>query len=153
MNTIERFIQMGERQAPLLAFRRFTFNLGMETGEAAQALLNAAKELGAVERDHLYGTTLNAWLLQGSKPPMWAVRGAMHWLESHGWQPSAEYESSDFAWWAFCKSKNFDTFEDAAAAVPPQWPAKVRSEASAWLQQIMQIKLERQQRKEQDDAL
>lgn len=154
MNSIERFTQLGERQAPLLAFRRFTFNQGMETGVAAKALLDAAKALGLTEREQLYGNTLNDWLLPGGKPPMWAISGAMHYLETNGWQPSTEYEASDYAWWAYCKSKRFASYDEAAATIPANWPPHVRENAAAWLQQVMQIKLERQlQRQEQDDAV
>lgn len=149
MSMIETFTQMQERQAPLLAFRRFTFNMGMETEPAARVLLDAAKSLGLVDRDHLYGNTLNAWLLPDGKPPMWAVRGAMHWLETHGWQPSS---SSDMAWFAFCKSKSFDDYEEAAATIPSQWPDDVRQDAAGWLLQIMNIKRERQ-KQEKHDAL
>lgn len=152
MHPIERLTQFTERQAPLLAFRRYTFNLGMTTEQAAKVMLGSAKELGLIERDHFYGNTLNAWLLPDGKPPMWSLMGAMYWLESNGWQPSVEHESSDYAWWAYCKSKRFDTYEAAVETIPTNWPQAVRDEASAWLHQVMLAKATRQQMRAVEQA-
>lgn len=139
---ITHFTNIQERHGPLLAFRRETFARDISTAEAAELLLQSARDLNLTDRQSLYGNTLNDWMT-GGKPPAWALQGAIHWLEKNGWYPGADCKqgntdtpksvTSDLAWWSYTKIKQHGDLERAISAIPTNWPVDVVADAKRML--------------------